>query len=321
MSNNTTLRVYTKFLSLCTLLLIFAGGMVTSTGSGLAVPDWPLSYGSFFPPMVGGVFYEHGHRMVATFVGLLTLILACWLWRKEPRHWVKLTGWAALALVIVQGVLGGLTVIYFLPDPISISHATIAQTFFLLTIFLAYTQSKERTVRDFESAYYPKNFRMAVVGFIGLIYVQLIIGALMRHTGSGLAIPDFPTMGGRWVPRFDDAMLFFVNDKRLFSDLQPVTMGQIVIHFLHRLGALVILAATLLLHAFGVRLYGKNKTIRLNLVLLDILLTTQVILGIITVLGTKEPLTTSLHVANGAAFLGAAFLLLLRVSPLKIKQW
>ncbi|HEX2120061.1 MAG TPA: COX15/CtaA family protein, partial [Thermoanaerobaculia bacterium] len=106
------LRRFTKLVAASTLFLIFAGAMVTSTGSGLAVPDWPLSYGMLMPPMVGGIFYEHGHRMIASAVGFLTIIQAVWLQRREPKRFVRLLGWLSLAAVIVQGILGGLTVIF-----------------------------------------------------------------------------------------------------------------------------------------------------------------------------------------------------------------
>src|SRR3954468_17710456 len=109
------LRRYAKFVAASTLFLIFAGAMVTSTGSGLAVPDWPLSYGMVMPPMVGGVFYEHGHRMVASAIGFLTLVLAIWTARAERRAGLRRLAWAALAAVIAQGILGGLTVIFLLP--------------------------------------------------------------------------------------------------------------------------------------------------------------------------------------------------------------
>src|SRR6187455_1295157 len=117
------LRRFTKLVAASTLFLIFAGAMVTSTGSGLAVPDWPLSYGMLFPPMVGGIFYEHGHRMIAGGVGILIAILAFWLLRAEPRRWVRRLGVAAGLAVIAQALLGGLTVILLLPDAVSISHA------------------------------------------------------------------------------------------------------------------------------------------------------------------------------------------------------
>src|SRR5688500_14902935 len=121
-----------------TLVRIFIGGLVTSTGSGLAVPDWPLSYGQLMPPMVGGVFYEHGHRMAATAVGLLTLVLALWTARREPRASVRRLAWTALAAVITQGLLGGLTVLFLLPAPISVTHACLAQVFLCVLVALAY---------------------------------------------------------------------------------------------------------------------------------------------------------------------------------------
>src|SRR5688572_5513560 len=114
------LRRFTKFVALSTLFLIFAGAMVTSTGSGLAVPDWPLSYGMLMPPMVGGIFYEHGHRMIATLVGILTIIQAVWLQKRESQPFVRKLGWISLAAVIAQGLLGGLTVKLLLPKIVSI---------------------------------------------------------------------------------------------------------------------------------------------------------------------------------------------------------
>ena len=86
---NAGLHRYTIVLAVCTLLLVVAGASVTSNDAGLSVPDWPLSYGRLMPPMTGGIFYEHGHRMVATTVGFLTIVLAVWLWRVERRAWMK----------------------------------------------------------------------------------------------------------------------------------------------------------------------------------------------------------------------------------------
>ena len=136
------LRVYAKLVAGCTFLLLLAGGMVTSTGSGLAVPDWPLSFGKVMPAMEGGVLYEHGHRMVATFVGALIVVEALWLWRAEPRGWVRRLGWLALAGVIVQGALGGLTVLLGLPDPVSVAHAGLAEIVFGLTVTIALARSR-----------------------------------------------------------------------------------------------------------------------------------------------------------------------------------
>src|SRR6202041_3702015 len=119
-----------------------AGALVTSHDAGLAVPDWPLSYGTLFPPMVGGLFYEHGHRMIATVVGILTIVLAILLAKSEPRRWVRNLGWTALGLVIAQGIVGGLTVKYLLPPPISTAHATLAQLFFITTVSITLFTSR-----------------------------------------------------------------------------------------------------------------------------------------------------------------------------------
>src|SRR5688572_21846108 len=135
------LRRFTKLVAASTLFLIFAGAMVTSTGSGLAVPDWPLSYGMLFPPMVGGIFYEHGHRMVAASVGLLTVIQAIWLQRRESLRFLRRLGWISVAAVILQGLLGGITVKFFLPPAISISHAGLAEIFLCLNIAIAFFSS------------------------------------------------------------------------------------------------------------------------------------------------------------------------------------
>src|SRR5262252_6481090 len=127
-----------------TLLLILAGALVTSNNAGLAVPDWPTSFGSLYkiPPMVGGIKYEHGHRMLAEFVGLLTIVAALWTQFKDPRSWMRKLGWTALVLVIVQGVLGGITVKMFLPWYVSTAHTAAAQTFFSLIVLMALFTSR-----------------------------------------------------------------------------------------------------------------------------------------------------------------------------------
>src|SRR5260370_39436707 len=134
---NVGLHRFALLTSGLTFALIFVGGLVTSTGSALAVPDWPLSFGKFFPKMEGGVLYEHGHRMVAGTVAILTLALCLWAWRRESRRWVRYTAAAALCLVVFQAVLGGLTVLLLLPLPIAVAHAACAQAFFCMTVALA----------------------------------------------------------------------------------------------------------------------------------------------------------------------------------------
>jgi cytochrome c oxidase assembly protein subunit 15 len=266
------------------------GGLVTSTGSGLAVPDWPLSYGMLMPPMVGGVFYEHGHRMAAASVGLLTLILAFWTARVEARAWVRRVAWLCLATVVVQGLLGGLTVLFLLPTPISVTHACLAQVFFCLVLLLAYSTSREWQDAAAEPAPDRQRVRRAAVFATLCVFVQLLLGALMRHLGAGLAIPDFPLA---------------------FGGLLPVVWSEaIAVHFAHRLGALGVVAAFVPL-VWRCRRSGDAALARHAMALSGLLLL-QVALGAATVLGRKAVLPTTAHVATGAAVLGGVWLLTLR---------
>ncbi len=317
---NIGLRRFSKLACLSTLFLIFAGGMVTSTGSGLAVPDWPLSYGMLFPPMVGGIFYEHGHRLVAAGVGLLTLGLAVWLGISEKRRWVRYLGIGALGVVVLQGILGGMTVLFLLPTALSVWHGVLAQSFFVLTILIAYSQSEERRKAETGGRDVNRNILILSLFFSLLIYIQLILGALMRHTGSGLAIPDFPKMGGFWIPPFDEKMLWNINGRRFDLHLDPVSMSQVAVHFIHRLSAFFIVAMLGLLNVTCLKQYGKENQILQTVLCLDLLVLLQVGLGAFTVLTGKSALVTTLHVATGAAALGAAVLLVLRLSPVSLAQ-
>jgi heme a synthase len=172
-----------------TLLLIVAGALVTSNDAGLSVPDWPTTFGSFYkmPHMVGGVKFEHGHRMVAEFVGLLTIVLAVWTWCAERRHWLRILSVAALGTVIVQGILGGLTVLFFLPPTISSAHAAVAQTFFCIAVCVAmFTGQKwveEPPQVEFDTRR-PTLFTLTLLS-IFVLYVQLMLGAMFRHKGLG----------------------------------------------------------------------------------------------------------------------------------------
>jgi len=272
-----------------TLLLIFAGGLVTSTDSALAVPDWPLSYGMLMPPMVGGVFYEHGHRMIASFVGLLTLILAAWMAWQEPRPEIRRLGWIALGAVCLQGLLGGLTVLFYTPLPISVAHACLAQTFLCIMVALTYATSREWGEAA-ASADDMAGVRAAAAVTTAGVFAQLVIGAIMRHAEAGLAIPDFPLAFGRIVPSFQTP--------------------EIAIHFAHRLGAIVVmvLVARLAVRAGRSRDPRFRRPARL-LVLLTVL---QVSLGAAAVLSGMAVYPTTTHVAVGAALLATSFFLALR---------
>jgi cytochrome c oxidase assembly protein subunit 15 len=295
------LHLFSVLVAASTLILILAGGLVTSTGSGLAVPDWPNTYGWFmfsFPmdKMVGGIFYEHGHRLIASTVGFLILVQAFWLWKAEPRAWVQRLGFLALAAVIVQGILGSITVLFFLPDPVSISHAGLAQIVFCLTVSIALVTS-----RGWTEGYADRGTatpddrtlqRVALAATL-LIYAQIIVGATMRHTEAGLAIPDFPFAFGQLVPPHWDA--------------------KIAVHYAHRVGALLvtlmILATTL--HVFAHE-RSRGELVRPSVLLL-VLLALQVTLGAFVIWTGKQFVVNSLHVMTGASVLATSLVLALRV--------
>ncbi len=174
-----------------TFLLILAGGLVTNTGAGLAVPDWPTTFGynMFMYPwakMAGGVFYEHSHRLIGSIVGLLTLTLALTLWAVEPRRWLRWLGCAAVLAVVVQGVLGGLRVV-LLQDKLAIVHGALAQAFFGLTASLAVFTSREWKGQSAPSPGEETGqlFWLSVLT-TGAIYLQLVVGALLTHVGTRL---------------------------------------------------------------------------------------------------------------------------------------
>ena len=316
-------RRLSKLLVISTLLLIFAGALVKSHEVGLSVPDWPTSYGYqmfSFPltDMIGGIFYEHGHRMIATIVGLMTLILAFTIYYTDHRLWLKKTAFFALGLVIIQGLFGGLTVLLFLPTPVSVIHAILAQTFLMVTILISYGLSKERTNRMLNENTDYKVLRFPTYLVTSIVFIQLIIGALMRHTESGLAIPDFPLSGGYIIPTFNQEMLNTIQSMQFESGLPFVTLNQIIIHYLHRMGAIAVTISIGWLTLKIIQSKISNERIYRLTGYLITLLIIQITLGAFTIWSVKEPFITSIHVVNGALILGVSTLLILRVSPVKL---
>ena len=315
------LHWFLVFTACCTFLLIIAGGLVTSTQSGLSVPDWPTTYGHFmfaFPmdQMVGGIFYEHSHRMIASVVGFLTVIAAFWLWKREERKWVRLLGLAALGAVIAQGVLGGLTVLFLLPTAISVSHATLAQSFFCIMAVLALVTSRwwrNPSPKLEEPAHGISLVRLSIIT-TAAIFIQLILGALMRHTNSGLAVPDFPLAYGQIIPSLSPAALAQYNDVliqsgiRIFAD-GPVTAAQVLIHMVHRSGAVLVSGFVIWTSVRLFKLSAVSKRVsRFGFVFLGLLLV-QVSLGGLTVLSQKAVDVTTAHVATGALLLVTSVIL------------
>src|SRR5881628_3873676 len=265
-----------------TFVLLFVGGLVTSTGSGLAVPDWPLSFGMLLPPMRGGVLFEHGHRLAAA--------LALWTVVGDPRPGVRALGLTALLAVILQGVLGGVTVLYKLPLAVSVTHACLAQAFFCLTVTLALVTSAGWTAaRPREVA--PRLARLAAFT-TSLVFVQLVLGALMRHLGAGLAIPDFPLAFGRLVP--------------------PLATPYITIHFAHRVGALAVAAAVAMTVGALLRERAAGPSLRRPALLAAGLVLVQLTLGALVIWSRRAVLPTTTHLVVGAALLATCLVLALR---------
>ena len=292
---STVLHRYTKFLAGCTILLILAGSLVTSNGAGLSVPDWPTTYGwnlFTFPPSmwVANIFYEHGHRLIASAVGFLTVLLVIWLWLSDAAPWVRRTGAAALSAVIAQGILGGVTVLFFLPPAVSTAHAALAEIFFCLIVSLALFTSPgwnepHATVDD-------RRLRGWATATTLVIYAQILIGATMRHTGAGLAIPDFPWMFGHVIPdRWSQA---------------------VAIHFAHRLGAIAVVIATASLAAHIWRHHASRPQLAVPAVLLLLLVLAQLTFGALNVLSGLRPWVNSAHVVVGALVLTTSLVVTLR---------
>ena len=292
------LRRFTKLVAGSTLFLIFAGAMVTSTGSGLAVPDWPLSYGKVFPPMIGGIFYEHGHRMIAATVGFLVVIQAIWLQRRERKRFVRILGWCSLGAVIAQGVLGGLTVIFLLPHAISVAHAGLAEIFFCINTSIAFFTSRAfASLRSMEKGDAPAGPAM---GLVALVYLQILAGALMRHLGAGLAIPDFPLSFGRLVPSF--------------------TSAAIAVNFAHRAGGALVAASILAMFLRLLRFAPAHPLRQVGTFLL-IVVAAQVMLGAYTIWSGKQPVIASLHVMTGALTLATSLVLALTARTIGWRTW
>jgi len=284
-----------KTLCAATFLLVVAGGLVTSTGSGLSFPDWPTTYGQnmfTFPPSkwVGGIRFEHTHRLIAATVGLLAVLLALRAWLGRAPAAVRRLSASAVVIVVAQGVLGGLTVKFLLPTPISVGHACLAQCFFALTAALAIVTSRAWRARGADRRWDNSRAEFGGSTAPGLavaaaVLAQLVLGAWMRHSDAGLAIPDFPGSFGRFLPDHWDA--------------------RIAVHFAHRVGAVVV-AATVFSAAFAIRRARTDAAPRRLALALSLLVPAQMALGALSIWTRKAVPVTVAHQTLGALILAAA---------------
>jgi heme a synthase len=314
--NNPWLNRFAWVTAAATLALVGVGGLVTSHGAGLAVPDWPTTYGynMFFFPVskwVGGIKFEHLHRLVASAVGFLTVILAVWLWVKEPRAWVRWLGVLAVFAVVLQGVLGGLRVV-LLKDAIGVFHAALAQSFLVLMCLLALLTSRRwRNLPDAVPAV-PDHSGIRNFPLIAtlLIFSQLVLGAIMRHQHAGLAIPDFPLAYHKLWPPMDPASVTAFNQNRIeVEGLNPITAFQIGLQMVHRIVAMLILISVALC-AFATRrrLSARHPLSRISLAWLGLIFL-QVLLGAFTIWSNKAADVATAHVVTGALSLVAGTML------------
>ena len=282
-----------------TFVLILAGALVTSNDAGLSVPDWPLSHGSLMPEMVGGVFYEHGHRLVAAAVGVLTLVLGLLLWKWEKRRWVRFLGLWALVTVIAQALLGGIAVLYLLPAAVSVLHACLGQIFFCLVVALAlvtsswWIHSQPAQWDGFRLAgnLGGKSFQLALATGLA-VFLQLILGAALRHSGtvrgSKGAVLDasilIPHLGGAVLV----AVLSFVTWNLLSREVFRKSIRRLSVALVLLLGSQLVLGVGALL----VRLQASERV--------------QPLMG--------QVLVTTAHVGTGALMLALCLILTLTLT-------
>lgn len=306
--------------TVATFPLIFMGGLVTSHQAGMSVPDWPNSYGYnmfLFPPSkwVGGIFYEHTHRLMGTVVGMLAIALVIVAWKVEPRRWVRWLATSVLAAVILQGILGGLRVVLKELD-LAVVHACFAQAFFCLAALCAIVTGRRwlESPKLSRSTDAKSGQRLAALGAacVLLVFCQLVVGALMRHYEAGLAIPGV-SVYGKLTPPADAAGLDAINRTRAWElGLKPVTLSQLWLHFGHRLGAVAVtiaIAATVAV----VLVRHRRSALVVPAIFLAALLVAQATLGVLTVYFGKPADIASAHVAVGALVLVTAFVLTVRV--------
>lgn len=312
-------------LVLTTFALIMLGGTVTSKGVGLAVPDWPTTYGDnmfLFPPSLwqGGIFWEHTHRLLGSIVGMMCIAMTVWLWlTQKHRTWLRWTGVALLAAVIVQGVMGGLRVTQ-MSTSLAVVHGITAQLFLCLTVLIAaatgrhWPTLRERAVAN-GTVDHPRLMRGMAVGLVVVLVAQLALGAAMRHNGAGLAIPDFPTSYGSVIPPFDDAQLATEMDRIVPYEQHHgyYSASQVAVHFAHRVGALVATAVLIATLAVIAKRLSEESAIRRPMMALLALLIVQAALGASVIWTGRHPEIATAHQATGAVLLATAALLAMRV--------
>jgi cytochrome c oxidase assembly protein subunit 15 len=291
-------------LVVATFLLIIVGALVTSKGAGMSVPDWPTTYGYnmfLFPysKWVGGIFWEHSHRLIASGVGFLTLILGAATFLKDRRSWVRWLAVIAVLVVIAQGVLGGLRVTLY-KDQIGIFHTALAQSFFgLLLIFIAVTGKGFLSGAWFGDRA-AASLRWWVLTGLMLTYFQLGIAATIRHQHAPLAIRDFPAAYGTLLPDLSPPALERINEVRTRDRIAPVSATQIRLQLLHRAGAVALLLVVVITSFLSVSRTPLGHWLRSWSLLWVGAILLQILLGGLTIWTNKAADVATSHMALGS---------------------
>ena len=258
-----------------TLGLLLLGSIVHATGSSLACPDWPTCFGTMVPEMTGGVFWEHLHRLVAGGLILFFSGATYLAWKEKPAHpWVLKAALGGLGLLLLQAVMGGITVLFLLPDAVSTAHLGLAFLFLALTTVLAVVSSPSWTKGIGPSESSRRALRKAAATAASLAFAQSLLGALVRHTDAGVACPDVPLCLGQWIP--------------------PFTYPLVVLHFSHRVLGIVLLGTVLWVGHMAFWKGGSRPIRWLGLGSVAVVVT-QVILGFLSVYFHLAVIPVSLH--------------------------
>jgi len=300
------LHWYAVFVAAGVLVLICSGGLVTSHGAGMAVPDWPNSFGynMFLFPLshwIGGVFFEHTHRLIASGVGLLTIALCLLTLWVEDRVWVKWLSVLAVAAVIIQGVLGGLRVTEH-NAVLGLFHGCLAQGFFCLIATIALVTSRFwYRIEPVTHQSVVRSLRFWTITVTGMLFVQLALGASMRHSHTGLSIPDFPTAYGKVFPPLDAASIARINETRAIAQAAPpITPGLIMLQYIHRGWAVLIVIGLVTVATAILRNRHIPGPVRSAAGFWILLVVAQFLLGAWTIWSNKAADIATSHVFVGA---------------------
>jgi heme a synthase len=307
------LHWFAAFLAVFTWLTVISGGSVTSRNAGMAVPDWPTSFGynMFLFPVskwVGPIFYEHSHRLMASTVGILLILLVIGLMFAESRRWVKVLGWCALFSVCLQGVIGGLRVVLN-EDQIGILHGILAQSLLVLISIIAVVTSRAFLEKRWHSGTTMPGMRWLALGLTLTVFAQLVIAATMRHAHAELSIPDFPAAYGQILPDTGAAAMAQINAYRATAGLPRTTPALIWLQMTHRFVAMLILLLVVTLAWRARRTQGGARRLTF---LLTGMIAMQISLGAWTIWSNKAADVATAHMALGALSLVVSALLTFR---------